>query len=411
MNILMIKKLNYLFLLMFLILASCDEKHDEEVNQTDVVIAEVKKEYAPDGRVALFDIESKKQGEAYVLKGESNLPIAVDELKNRLKEENIQFTDSIQMLPDEKGLEGKTMGVVKISVANLRDEPKHSAQLVTQATMGMPLKVYKKEGSWYYVQTPDDYLAWVDYGGIENMTQTEFSEWKKTEKLIFLEAFGASHKEASSSSPVVGDLVGGDILELVGEQNDFYEAKYPNGKKAFVNKSEAKPYAEWLSSLDQHKESLVETSKELMGLPYLWGGTSPKGVDCSGFTKTVYFLNGMVLPRDASQQVHTGKLVDTTRNFENLIAGDLLFFGRPATDSTSEKVVHVGMWIGDNKFIHSMGEVHISNFDTTASDFDDYNYNRYLRTKRLLDQENNQIIYLKDKDIFTDASSEISSEE
>ncbi|TBW25831.1 C40 family peptidase [Gramella sp. KN1008] len=407
----MIKKINYTILMFFLVLVSCQEKKETEVNKAAEVIAEVREDHAPDSRVALFEVEANKKGEGYILQGESNLPEAVDELKNRLKEDNIQFTDSIRMLPDEKGLEGETMGVVKISVANLRDEPKHSAQLVTQATMGMPLKVYKKQGGWYYVQTPDDYLAWVDYGGVENMTPDEFSEWKKADKLIFLESFGASYQNPEASSPTVGDLVAGDILELVSEENGFYEVRYPNKKKAFVKKENARPYIEWLSSLDQKKESLVETSKELMGLPYLWGGTSPKGVDCSGFTKTVYFLNGMVLPRDASQQVHTGKLVDTTRNFENLIPGDLLFFGRPATDSTSERVVHVGMWIGDNKFIHSMGEVHISNFDTTASDFDDYNYNRYLRTKRLLDQENNQVRYLSEEDIFTDGSSEISHEE
>ncbi len=153
------------------------------------------------------------------------------------------------------------------------------------------------------------------------------------------------------------------------------------------------------------KEDLVETSKKLMGLPYLWGGTSPKGVDCSGFTKTVYFLNGMVIPRDASQQVHTGKLIDTTKNFQNLIPGDLLFFGRPATDSTSERVVHVGMWIGDNQFIHSMGDVHISTMDSTSSDFDEYNYNRYLRSKRVFNETDDKLLYLKQKDIFTDDSS------
>lgn len=407
----MIKKINYAVLMLILILVSCQEKEEKENNEARDVIAEVQEEYAPDSRVALFDVEAKKKGDSYILKGESNMPKAVEELQNRLKAENIQYKDSISILPDEKGLEGKTMGVVKISVANLRDEPKHSAQLVTQATMGMPLKVYKKEGGWYYVQTPDDYLAWVDYGGIENMTNEQLSEWKKAKKLIFTKAFGASYKEANSSSAVVGDLVAGDVLELLSEQNGFYEVRYPNQKKAFVRMSEARPYQDWLTSLEQDKESLVETSKELMGLPYLWGGTSPKGVDCSGFTKTVYFLNGMVLPRDASQQVHTGKLVDSTRNFENLVAGDLLFFGRPATDSTSERVVHVGMWIGNNKFIHSMGEVHISNFDTTATDFDEYNYNRYLRTKRLLNEKNNQIKYLSKEDIFTDNSSEKNTSE
>ncbi|MCJ7759173.1 MAG: C40 family peptidase, partial [Gillisia sp.] len=164
--------------------------------------------------------------------------------------------------------------------------------------------------------------------------------------------------------------------------------------------SAAQPYREWIAALNP-EENLIKTSKSLMGLPYLWGGTSPKGVDCSGYTKTIYFLNGIIIPRDASQQVHTGKLVDSTRNFENLIPGDLLFFGRAATDSTAERVVHVGMWIGNNKFIHSSGNVHISTFDTTATDFDEANYNRYLRTKRLLNVEDKALINLKESRIFT----------
>ncbi|PTX45001.1 SH3 domain-containing protein [Christiangramia gaetbulicola] len=385
-------------------LISCNDKPEEkeEVNESEAIIAEVREEYAPDKRVALFDIEAVKKDESYVLRGESNLPDAVNDLKQKMEAENLKFTDSIKLLPDSEGLEGKTMGVVKISVANLRDEPKHSAQLITQATLGMPLKVYKQDGGWFYVQTPDGYLGWVDYGGLSGKTPQEFSEWKSAEKLIYLEPFGNSYEKADSDAQSVSDLVAGDILELLSEANGFYKVKYPDGREAFIEKSEARPYLDWLSSLEMEKEDLVETSKRLMGLPYLWGGTSPKGVDCSGFTKTVFFLNGMVIPRDASQQVHTGIQVDSTRNFENLIPGDLLFFGRPATDSTSEKVIHVGMWIGDNKFIHSMGDVHISNMDTEAEDFDEYNYNRYLRTKRVLNQEDNGLIYLKEKDIFID---------
>jgi cell wall-associated NlpC family hydrolase len=113
----------------------------------------------------------------------------------------------------------------------------------------------------------------------------------------------------------------------------------------------------------------------------------------------------MVIPRDASQQVHTGKLIDSTRNFENLVPGDLLFFGRPATDTTSERVVHVGMWIGNNEFIHSSGSVHVSSVAKEAPNYDDFNYNRYLRTKRLLDQEGEGLTYLNKKDIFTNTSS------
>ena len=120
-----------------------------------------------------------------------------------------------------------------------------------------------------------------------------------------------------------------------------------------------------------------------MGVPYLWGGTSTKGLDCSGFTKTIYMLHGYVIPRDASQQVHVGELIDAERNFAMLETGDLLFFGRKNEDG-SEKVVHVGLWLGNNQFIHASGDVHISNMDSTADNYDSYNYKRYLRTKRII---------------------------
>ncbi len=146
----------------------------------------------------------------------------------------------------------------------------------------------------------------------------------------------------------------------------------------------------------------MATSKKLMGLPYLWGGTSTKGVDCSGFTKTIYFLNGMVIPRDASQQVHTGKQTDEDKNFKNLEVGDLLFFGRQATDSTAEKVVHVGMWIGNHEFIHSSGQVRISSISKEADNYDEYNLNRYLRSKRILKKEDKDLIDLTQTPVFND---------
>ena len=384
-------------------LTSCDkndksEAKEETNSKADAIILEVKYEYVPDKRVALFEVESYKKDGKLILKGDSNLPDAVNSLKSKLASQNIEYTDSLHLLPEGE-LKNTPKALVKISVANIRSNPAHSAELATQATMGTPLNVLKHEGDWYLVQTPDKYLAWVDKGGIQLMTEAEMQTWLNSEKLIYTNTFGTAYSEASDKSQVVSDLVAGDVVEKVTEKGAFYEVKYPSGATAYIKKEEAKLYADWVKSLNPSEENLVNTSRSLMGLPYLWGGTSPKGVDCSGFTKTIYFLNGIVLPRDASQQVHTGKLIDSTRNFEKLIPGDLLFFGRKATDSTSEKVVHVGMWIGNQQFIHSLGNVHISSVDTTAADFDEYNYNRYLRTKRIL-PDSDKVIRLSESDLY-----------
>ncbi|PIE48938.1 MAG: glycoside hydrolase [Flavobacteriales bacterium] len=371
---------------------------DDTVTATKVIDS-IKKVYAPDKRVAIFDIEAHSKGSGLMLRGESNLPEAVKALKTNLTEINPRITDSIAILPSAD-LDSLTRAVVKISVANLRSKPKHSAELSTQAMLGTPLRVYKKKDDWYLVQTPDKYLGWVDSGGLELMNAETFANWKTAIKLIYLDPYGQSYTHQDAGSQPVSDVVAGDIFELAETTSKFYKVKYPDGRMAFIAQGEAQPYNDWLKGLNISEESLVNTSKKLMGLPYLWGGTSTKGVDCSGFTKMVYFLNGYVIPRDASQQIHTGETADSNRSFKNMQPGDLLFFGEPATDSTKERIVHVGMWIGNNEFIHSAGRVHISSMDKNAPNYDEYNYKRYIRSKRLLGKEDKGLLSLKKNQIF-----------
>src|SRR5680860_1200276 len=202
------------------------EKENKSLIDSKEIIAEVSKEYAPDKRVALFNVEAEEHKGKLVLKGESNLPEAMNSLKLKLKEKQIAYTDSIKLLPEEAIKETQN-ALVKISVANLRSNPAHSAELATQAIMGTPLKILKKEGSWYLVQTPDKYIAWVDNGGLEPVTEKKFQTWRAAPKLIYTKAFGFSHKEARLDSQEVSDLVAGSVLELLGEQKHFYEVRYP----------------------------------------------------------------------------------------------------------------------------------------------------------------------------------------
>jgi cell wall-associated NlpC family hydrolase len=345
----------------------------------------IKNAFAPDKRTALFNLEVLDGPSGFTMVGETNLPLAVDSLNSLLKEKGIDATNEIKILPADE-LEGMTKAVINISAANLRSNPKHSAELATQATLGTVVNVLKKEGDWYLIQTPDKYLAWVDPGGIQLMNTQDIENWTTTDKIIYTNTYGHAFSSEEAKNRT-SDIVAGSILKLLSSDEEFYKIEFPDGRQAYILKDEAQEYETWLSSLDYTEESLIATSKTLMGVPYLWGGTSTKGVDCSGYTKTIYYLNGMVIPRDASQQVHAGKPIDSIADFSKLKKGDLLFFGRKATETTPEKVVHVGMWIGNNQFIHSSEMVRISSVDKESPNYDAYNVGRYLRTQRVLNED------------------------
>lgn len=380
-------------------LMGCKEDPNRPEEPIQVKLAEIRAEYAPDKRVALFDVTAIKNTDEYILKGETNLPEAVKALKTRLATDSIAFVDSIQVLPADY-LGKKTKAIINISVANLRSNPSHSSEMATQATLGTIVKVYKQEDNWYYVQTPDKYLAWVDAGGIALADEQKAENWDGDSKIIYTQTYGHAYSGPDENTNIVSDLTDGNMLTILKYADKNFIVRFPDGRNAYVRNNEAELYESWLNNLNPTKETLVSTGKALIGVPYLWGGTSTKGVDCSGFTKTIYFLNGMVIPRDASQQVHTGIPIDSTGNFEKLQNGDLLFFGTKATDSTREKVVHVGMWIGNNEFIHSSGRVRVSSVDKASKNYDEYNLNRYLRTKRIFKQEGKDLIYLAKKPVF-----------
>ena len=371
-----------------------DHPNNKEEDPAQIALNDIKAEYAPDKRVALFDVTIENTDGKKVLKGESNLPEAVAALRARFEADSIPYIDSIQHLPAD-ALGKKKKAIVNISVANLRSTPGHSSELATQATLGTILKVYKQEDEWFYVQTPDNYLAWVDAGGITLVDEQIAENWGLDDKVIYTQTYGHAYADPYRDSLIVSDLTAGNMLSIVKNALNNYIVRFPDGRNAYVRKSEAEEYNDWLTNLNATDTTLVATAQNLMGVPYLWGGTSTKGVDCSGFTKTIYFLNGMIIPRDASQQVRTGTFIDSTRNFDALQRGDLLFFGRKATDSTKEKVVHVGMWIGNNEFIHSSGKVRVSSMDKNSKNYDEYNLNRYLLTKRVFKQKGPGLQYLE----------------
>jgi len=363
------------------------QTYSQEINimeKVNSIIKVVKEKFAPDNRVALFNLEGAESNNKIIIKGETNIPVAKSEFVKMMKEADLKFEDEIEMLPSEK-LGEKKFGVINLSVANIRTNPDHPAELATQAILGTPIKILKKgEDGFYLIQTPDGYIAWLDNDGIAFMTDVEMNEWLSSPKIIYTKVYGFSYSEADENSQTVSDLVAGNLLKIIGEDANFVLVNYPDGRNAYIKKDEAKLFNEWYKSLNPTSEEILNTAYRFTGIPYLWGGTSTKGMDCSGFTKTVYFLNGIILSRDASQQVNTGELVDTKDGWKNLQPGDLLFFGTKAKENKKERITHVAIYIGDGDFIHASGRIKINSLNKNKSYYSQYRDNAFIRAKRIL---------------------------
>ncbi len=276
-----------------------------------------------------------------------------------------------------------------LSVINMREKPDFTAEMGTQALMGTPLKVYGNDGVWWLVETPDGYRAWTVGLALQFCTQADIDVWKASRRVIVTTHFTLFRKGASPSSDVLSDGVWGDIVRYAGCEGQYTEVILPKGDTAYVPSKDVEDLDTWAKarSDEASAERIISTAKQFLGFPYLWAGTSAKGFDCSGLTRTVYFLNGYQLLRNCSQQIKAGDDVDLSDGIGALQPGDLIFFGRRAEGDTPERPSHVGIYIGGGRFIHAAQVVRINSLVEGEPDYYD-GTPRLLRGRRILGNMN-----------------------
>ncbi len=354
-------------------------------------IDSIASQFVPDVRMGICDIQLKKgDSNTQILSGETTSKEAKNAIIKTLGKHINNLIDSILILPDTS-VNKKYMGLVTLSVINIRKHPQESAELVSQALLGTPVRILKFENYWFLVQTPDNYLGWVEESSLVPLSMSDLKRWKHSDRVIATVNSGWLYS-APDEKETAGDIVAGCIVVKEGEERGFTKVSLPDGRAGYLESKSVTDFNKWKAEISASGESIVRCATMFMGLPYLWGGSSIKGVDCSGFSKTVYFLNGMILYRDASQQALHGMTVDISDGYGQLRPGDLLFFG--SIRDSKPHVTHVAVYKGDTEFIHSSGRVRISSLDSTRSNYSGYKKSFLLSAKRIIGSNDPDIIHV-----------------
>ncbi len=372
--------------LFFFSISSCSfDKSNNRQLQVQQMIDSLELVYAPDKRVSLWDIQICSETSGLKLKGNVDNKLAFDAINTVLLASFEDIVNDIILLPEDQG-ESLVTALAGSSVINLRSKPERSSELVTQVLLGTPLRVLKYSNGWYLIQTPNSYIGWIDHASIVLIGQEQLKEHRNADKVVFNRQYGFSYSEPDAGSQLVGDLVIGCILSVKASEKGFYKISYPDGREAWVKQEELTVFEDILNK-NTDEDELVATAMRFMGIPYLWGGTSAKAIDCSGLSSNVYFMNGILLRRDASQQAFYGEDISTVYDYKNFRKGDLLFYGRKASDSLAEKVTHVAIYIGDTEFIHASGangRVWVNSVDSSRYNFLPGYVDIFVRAKRVI---------------------------
>ncbi|WP_353195548.1 NlpC/P60 family protein [Parapedobacter defluvii] len=355
-------------------------------------------QFIPDKRTAIFELKLLN-GSSPHYQVNTTESAAAKQFSQLLVENHIPRTKiAINLLPDSS-VEGKVTGIVNLSVANLRVEPSNQSELATQILLGTQVDLLQRKDGYYRVRTPEGYIAWVSESSITPKSATQLEAWQISSKVIVTADFGHAYTQPDEQSLRISDLVMGDILTMLDASNDFVHVSYPDGRIGYINSKLVLPFDKWLGTRRLTADNVIKTAETMMGLPYLWGGTSVKGVDCSGFTKTAFYMNGLVIPRDASQQVLAGQPIDILsggtldikKAIQNLQPGDLLFFASGTDRPPTARVTHVALYLGNGEFIHAAGSVQINSLLPEASNYGALDTRTLIAARRYIGQDDSAL--------------------
>ena len=231
-------------------------------------------------------------------------------------------------------------GICPLSVIPVRSNSSDTSEMVSQLLFGETVEILEKKGSWTKVRCIwDNYIGWTDTKQIKLITPAEFDQYQ--EKFAYtLEML----QGAMTNGHYIPVTIGATLPNYDGVNFSMNGNSYTySGQAVFP------------ADIEPNAELLIKIARRYLYAPYLWGGRSPLGIDCSGFTQVVFKIMGIKLPRDSKDQAGKGELIDFVEQGQ---AGDLAFF-----ENRKGKITHVGILLEDRKIIHASGQVRIDKID------------------------------------------------
>lgn len=229
--------------------------------------------------------------------------------------------------------------LIAVVAAPMHRQPDPLAEQISQGLLGMAVEAEETRGDWKRIRTPDGYSGWIQAALVASAPE----DWSLPPiEIVDLWANlrpAPDYRLAASAQAMVGTH-----LPAIDRETGWVGVRHPDGRKLWVEEHRVRSSAE--GPRPAAPTALIRTARRFLGVPYLWGGCTPLGIDCSGFTQLVMRLHGIPLLRDACLQADQGEPCPTPE------AADLVFFGPP---SGEPRITHVGMMLDASRFIHAKG--------------------------------------------------------
>src|SRR3984957_8474236 len=238
---------------------------------------------------------------------------------------------------------------VVVSVANMYSSATENSDVVSQALLGSDVVVLEKRHKWAKVRTPDQYTGWMPVRELRNLKGGIYAASGHAVQVESLFANIYRETDVTAHQPVLTAPFESrlePVTEVSADAGRWLQVRLPDGRTAWIQNSDVTRDPKPLTT-----DESIKLAKRFLGLPYLWGGRSSYGYDCSGFTQMLVRSRGINMPRDADLQAAWEGVAAVDR--KELRAGDLLFFG-----GSADKITHTGMYTGGGEFIHDTTNGH-----------------------------------------------------